>query len=188
VPALGVDWYSCNLHKWAHAPRSCGALWAHSSRQAGLHPPVISWGLDQGFLAEFDWVGTRDPTPWLAAPAGIAFLTQLDFEKVRRYNHGLAWRAAQELTARWRTSLPCGEKSVGSMVTVPLPAGLGASAEDAARVRDALLEEDRIEIQIHAGHGSLWARLSAQVYNDWDDVERLDDAVARHAGADPAVS
>ena len=68
VPAIGVDWYVANLHKWAHAPRSCGVLWAHPNRQAGLHPPVLSWGLDKGFTAEFDWVGTRDPTPWLAAP------------------------------------------------------------------------------------------------------------------------
>ena len=50
VPSLGVDWYVANLHKWAHAPRSCGFLWADPSRQADLHPPVISWGLDQGFL------------------------------------------------------------------------------------------------------------------------------------------
>src|SRR5439155_24952894 len=49
VPALGVDWYVANLHKWAHAPRSCGVLWAHPDRQPGLHPPVISWGLDKGF-------------------------------------------------------------------------------------------------------------------------------------------
>ena len=46
IPSLGVDWYIANLHKWACAPRSCGFLWAPPARQAGLHPPVISWGLD----------------------------------------------------------------------------------------------------------------------------------------------
>jgi isopenicillin-N epimerase len=178
VPALGVDWYVANLHKWAHAPRSCGLLWAHETRQAGLHPPVISWGLGQGFLAEFDWVGTRDPTPWLAAPAGIAFLQELGFDEVRRYNHDLAWRAAEALTERWETTIPCDESRVGSMVTVPLPASLGATAADAARLRDALLEQDHIEVQLHDGHGSLWVRVSAQVYNDWSDIERLGDAIA----------
>jgi isopenicillin-N epimerase len=58
LTALGVDWYAANLHKWAHAPRSCGVLWAHPTRQANLHPPVISWGFNKGFMAEFDWVGT----------------------------------------------------------------------------------------------------------------------------------
>jgi isopenicillin-N epimerase len=179
VPGLGVDWYSANLHKWAHAPRSCGVLWVHPDRQAGLHPPVISWGLDKGFTAEFDWVGTRDPTPWLAAPAGIAFMEDLGVAAVRQYNHDLAWRAARELTARWGTALERDEASVGSMVTVPLPESLGSTADDASRLRDRLLEEDQIEIQVYGDHGRLWTRICAQVYNDWDDMDRLGDAVDR---------
>ena len=59
------------------------------------------------------------------------------------------------------------------MVTLPLPSSLGSSAEDAARLRDALLYEDRIEVQVHAAHGRLWIRVSCQVYNDKDDIERL---------------
>ena len=173
IPALGVDWYAANLHKWAHAPRSCGILWARPDRQAGLHPPVISWGLDKGFVAEFDWVGTRDPSPWLAAPAALAFLEELDYEAVRRHNHDLAWRAAVALTSRWGTTLERDEASVGSMVTIPLPASLGAAVDDAARLRDALLNEARIEIPVVAGHGRLWTRISAQVYNDWEDIEKL---------------
>jgi isopenicillin-N epimerase len=179
VPALGADWYVANLHKWAHAPRSCGFLWAHPSRQAGLHPAVISWGLDQGFLAEFDWVGTRDPSPWLAAPDGIAFLQELGFDAVQRYNHGLAWHAAELLSTRWKTPLGVDEASVGFMVTLSLPPEFGSTPEAAARLRDALLFEDRIEIQIHASHGRLWARVSCQVYNEIGDVEKLARAVER---------
>lgn len=181
VPSLGVDWYVANLHKWAHAPRSAGFLWAHPDRQAGLHPPVISWGLDEGFTAEFDWVGTRDPSPWLAAPAGIAFLDELGLDAVRRYNHDLAWHAAQSLTTRWQTPLEIREDHIGSMATIALPASLGSTADDALRLRNALLFEDGIEVQVHAGHGRLWTRVSAQVYNDEDDVARLGDAVARRA-------
>ncbi len=178
IPALGVDWYVANLHKWAHAPRSAGFLFARADRHAGLHPPVISWGLDEGFTAEFDWVGTRDPSPWLAAPAGIAFLEELGFEDVRRYNHDLAWHAARSLTARWDTPLEIHEDHVGSMATIPLPQALGATADEALRLRNALLFEDRIEVQLHAGHGRLWVRVSAQVYNDEHDIARLGDAVA----------
>jgi isopenicillin-N epimerase len=177
VPALGADWYVANLHKWAHAPRSCGFLWAHPSRQTGLHPAVISWGLDQGFLAEFDWVGTRDPSPWLAAPDGIAFLNELGMDAVQRYNHDLTWRAAERLSARWGTTLGVQEPHIGFMVTLPLPAAFGNTTEAAARLRDALLFEDRIEIQIHASHGRLWARVSCQVYNEIGDIERLEEAI-----------
>ena len=183
IPTLGVDWYVGNLHKWAYAPRSCGILWARPDRQAGLHPPVVSWGLDQGFLAEFDWVGTRDPSPWLAAPVGLGLLQELDFDAVRRYNHDLAWRACQELTDRWGGAVERDEESVGSMVTVPLPKTLGCTPELASRLRDSLLDDDHIEIHVHARDGQMWVRVSAQVYNDWSDIERLSGAIERRLRA-----
>ncbi|MBI1744933.1 aminotransferase class V-fold PLP-dependent enzyme [Candidatus Acetothermia bacterium] len=178
IPALGVDWYIANLHKWAYAPRSSGFLWATPERQSSLHPPVISWGLDKGFTAEFDWVGTRDPSPYLAAPEGLAFMRDLGVEAVRTYNHKLAWKTAQMLSQHWDTKLDANEAMVGSMVTLPLPERLGSAREDAFRLRDALLYEDRIEVQIHAWRGHLWVRISAQIYNEMVDFERLAAAVA----------
>ncbi len=178
VPSIGADWYVGNLHKWAHAPRSCGFLWAAQERKEHLHPVVISWGLGKGFTAEFDWVGTRDPSAYLAAPEGIAFMRELGIDAMRAYNHGLAWETARLLCARWSTPLTLSEPMVGTMATVPLPERLGSTKEDAARLRDALLEEDRIEVQLHSWKGRLWVRVSAQVYNEVSDVERLASAIA----------
>lgn len=175
--ALGADWYAANLHKWAYAPHSSGILWRDPASRQELHPPVISWGLDQGFAVEFDWVGTRDPSAHLAAPEGIAFLEELGVGSVRDYNHRLAWEAGQLLADRWGTKVPAGESMIGTMVTLPLPERLGGSGEDAARVRDHLLFDHRIEVQIHAWRGRLWTRVSAQVYNERSDVERLSRAV-----------
>ena len=45
------------------------------------------------------------------------------------------------------------------------------------RVRDALLFDHQIEVQVHAAHGRIWARISAQVYNEISDIERLAEAV-----------
>jgi isopenicillin-N epimerase len=181
IEALDCDWYTGNMHKWAFAPRSCGFLWARRDRQSALRPPVLSWGLGKGFTAEFDWPGTRDPTPWLAAPAGIEFARTLGLDAMRRYNHDLAWRAATELTRQWNTPLERDETSVGSMVTIALPESLGATTEDAARLRSELLNDDKIEAQTDARCGRLWIRICAQVYNDWSDIERLGDAITRRA-------
>ncbi|MBS0444948.1 MAG: aminotransferase class V-fold PLP-dependent enzyme [Proteobacteria bacterium] len=176
--SLGVDWYVANLHKWAFAPRGCGVLWARPERQAGLHPSVISWGLDVGWHQEFDWTGTRDPTPWLCAPDGIAFITEfLGTDAMRAYNHALARNAARRLAARWGTPWTTPESMIGCMVSVPLPARLGADAAQAQRLKDWLLFERRIEAPVMARGGRLWARLSAQVYNDDDDIERFAAAV-----------
>jgi isopenicillin-N epimerase len=178
IPALGVDWYAANLHKWAHSPRSCGILWAPPERQASLHPTVISWGLDRGFAPEFDWVGTRDPSPALAAPEGIAFLRELGVVAAQGYMHRLAFESAVMLASRWGTKFEVPEAMVGVMATVPLPTRAGATPEAALRLRDALLFEDRIEVQLHARHDRRWVRISAQVYNEPSDFERLAEAVA----------
>ena len=54
--------------------------------------------------------------------------------------------------------------------------------DDALRLRDALLFDDGIEIPVHSYRGQLRARISAQVYNDMDDMERLASAVIARAG------
>jgi len=179
VPALGVDYYSANLHKWAHAPRSCGILWARADRQQNLRHPVSSWGTGKGFRREFEWQATADPTTYLSAPEGIALLQEWDFDAVRGYMHGLAWEAAQLLAARWETPFETPRDMVGAMVTVALPERAGTTVDEAKRLRLVLLVEDRIEVQLHAWRGRLWTRISAQVYNDRSDIERLADAVLR---------
>jgi isopenicillin-N epimerase len=110
-------------------------------------------------------------------------LRELGLGAVRGYNHRLAWDGARMLAERFGTSLAVKEASFGSMVTIPLPQRLGSTREDATRLRDALLFEDRIEVQMHAGRGRLWVRVSAQVYNEMKDMERLAEAItARSSG------
>ena len=153
-------------------------MWAAPERRQDLHPPIISWGLDVGWHQEFDWTGTRDPTPFLCAPAGIAFITDvLGAAAMRAHNHALAWQAAEALTTRWGLPWQTPERLVGCMVTVPLPPRLGATAADAWKLREWLLVERDIEVAIVARGERLWARVSAQIYNDMDDIERLGDAI-----------
>ena len=128
----------------AWAPRSTGVLWVRPELQAALHPAVISWGLDQGFTTEFDLVGTRDPSAWLAAPAALELLAEFGAEEVRRYNHELAFEAGERLAKRWGTEFRTPRSMVASMVSVPLPERFGGSPAEAARLRDVLLFEERI--------------------------------------------
>lgn len=176
VPSLGVDWYVANLHKWAFAPRSCGFVWVSEPQRQHLHAAVISWGLDNGMAAEFDLPGTRDPSAWLAAPAGLDVLHGYGLEAVLTHNHELAWWAGGYLSDRWGTPFTTPHGMIGSMVTVRLPDRLGGSAADAGRVQSAL-HGGSIEVPVFAKNGSLWTRVSAQVYNDRSDVETLAAAV-----------
>jgi len=181
ITSLGVDWYAANLHKWAHAPRGCGILWAAPGRQSIIHAPVVSWGRDKGYRDEFEHTATGDPTSYLAAPEGIAVLREWDFDACVEYMRSLAWEAAGILTERWRTTFEIPRDMVGTMVTVPLAQDAGATDAEATRLRLALLLEERIEVQLHAWRGRLWTRISAQIYNDRSDIARLADAVARRS-------
>lgn len=177
LESLGADWVVGNLHKWAWAPRSCAILWVAPEHHATTHPPVTSWGFDQGLHAEFDLVGTRDPTPHLTAPFALDLLAEVGMARVQAWSHRLAWEGAHALADRWGTRVTVPEGMVGSMVAVPLPPALGSARADAIRVKDALLFDHRIEAHVGAREGRLHVRLAAHIHTDADDVARLGDAV-----------
>ena len=181
IAKLGVDFYTGNLHKWAMAPRPSAILWAAPARQKDLHPTAISWGFGKGMSAEFDMLGTRDASMWLASPEGIAFMRDIGLAEMREYNHRTVWEAARSLTERWGTQIPAPESMYGSMVTIPLPERCGATREAAARLKDVLLYEEGIETQPNFIQGRIYIRLAAQVYNDAGDFEKLRLAIEKRA-------
>jgi selenocysteine lyase/cysteine desulfurase len=46
-------------------------------------------------------------------------------------------------------------------------------------LRDSLLFDEGIEVHMHAYGGRVRARISAQIYNDQSDIDRLAEAVLR---------
>jgi isopenicillin-N epimerase len=172
VTATGADWYVGNCHKWLMAPRGCGFLWAPQAMQAELHPLAISHGYGAGFLAEFDWTGTRDPTPFLCVPAGIACHASFGGAALMARNHRLVLDGARLLAARWGTALGGPENAFAAMATVRLPV-METTHEAGLALQRRLAEEHRIEAAIVGQAGSLWVRVAAQAYNELADYERL---------------
>jgi isopenicillin-N epimerase len=178
IASLGVDWYCANLHKWAWAPRSSGILWAAPDQRRHLHPAVISWGLDNGVTAEFDLVGTRDPSPHLSAPFAIDHMREYGLDAIYAYNHELAWWTGNMLAEAWGRPFTTPEAMIGAMVNVLLPDRFESTDDNAERVRNAL-DEAGFELPVYAGPRGLETRVSLQIYCEHDDVKRLADAVNR---------
>lgn len=187
VPSLGVDVYVGNLHKWCFAPRGAAILWAAPELQGRIEPPVIAFCLDEGFPRAFDYLGTFDPSPWLAAADGFAFADQWGAALVAEANAVLARRAAMRLASAWDTGIATapGMSAALAAIRLPLsPEALSALAEkhgglwQASRVLvQALRDHHRIEVPIVPYQGQLWVRISAQIYNEMADYERLAAAV-----------
>lgn len=173
---IGADWYTGNCHKWLYSPKGSAFLWATAEAQALLHPLAISLRLGEGFTAEFDWTGTKDPTPWLAVPSAVEFFRSLGLDAARRYMHELAMGAAEKLAQAWGTSLPSPERMLAAMVSIPLPDKAERTLADAKRLHDRLWEHHRIEVPVQCIGGRLWARISGQVYNQPEDYDPLADA------------
>jgi isopenicillin-N epimerase len=172
VPAIGADWYVGNCHKWLFAPRGCGFLWAPAAGHAELHPLAISHGYGEGFLAEFDWTGTVDPTPFLCVPDSIACHTRFGGAQLMARNKRLALEGARLLAARWRTPLGGPPEAFGAMVTVGLPVR-ETTPQAGLALQHRLADAHRIEAAVVAQAGSLWVRVAAQAYNELADYERL---------------
>jgi isopenicillin-N epimerase len=181
IPGCGAEWYAANLHKWLFAPRGCGVLWADARVQQDLHPAVISWRLGEGFTAEFDWTGTRDPSPFLSLPAALEFRDRIGGDEIMNYNHALAVGGAQILADRFGGGPGAPSWLTASMGLAPLPENLAPGKEEAEALRDHLLYKHNIEVPIIAWSGRLWARAAAQVYCQMSDFEILADAVAAWA-------
>jgi isopenicillin-N epimerase len=181
IPSIGADWYVGNCHKWLMAPKGSGFLWTSPARQSDTHPLVISHGYGQGFTAEFDWTGTRDPSAWLAVPAAIDFHKRLGGPSLQARNTALAREAANLLLQRWRSERATSDALTGSMAAVRLPAKGAPTAHRALELRRLLFDQHRIEVAIHLFGGALWARISAQAYNELRDYERLAQVFARES-------
>jgi isopenicillin-N epimerase len=175
---LGATWYTGNAHKWLCAPKGCALLWASEEGLEGLHPSVISHGYGQRIQDEFDFVGTRDYSPWLALPAALDFRDELGDQAVTSWNHDLARWGRGRLIEALGTEGAGGDEHVGSMATVRLP-GIEGDAEAGFGLSRRLWAEHRIEVPFVPLEGALWVRISGQVYNERRDVERLVEALGK---------
>lgn len=172
VPQIGADWYTGNAHKWMFAPRGCGLLWTTPARHGQTRPAVFSHGTDQGYAAAFDWIGTRDPTPWLCFEAAARAHDGLGGPDLMAHNRDVAADGARMIASALNVQVAGTPETRAAMAAFMLSEH-GGDAEHAMRFRHALAREHRIMAPTYAFAGRLWLRISAQIYNELADYEHL---------------
>jgi isopenicillin-N epimerase len=212
IGAVDAAYYTGNLHKWVCAPKGAGFLWVRRDRQADVRPMAISHGANSPrtdrsrFRLEFDWMGTVDPSAFLAVPAALEFGATLlpgGWHELRQRNHALALAARDVICDALDVPAPAPDEMIGSMTSIPLP-----GTQTGGRVQGVELYDD----QLHAAlierafqvvvtpwpqrpEGGTWQRLirvSCAAYNDLEQMERLaavlPEAMASVFGALPRES
>ncbi|KAB5540283.1 pyridoxal phosphate-dependent transferase [Coniochaeta sp. 2T2.1] len=208
---LDPDFFFTNLHKWLHVPRGCAAFYVPPRNQGLIKTslatshgyvspgdrvrtnPMPTWGKTR-FVTEFEFVGTVDNSPYLAAKDAIKWREGIGGEeKIREWQTRLAREGGKKaaeilgtevLDNKTRTLTECGMVNVAlPMVVVDDDGEAGWSTEKTLRVPrgkakqvhnwmlETLVGEYHTFIALLVHQDRWWARLSAQVYLDMDDFE-----------------
>ena len=197
--AMGAAYVTANAHKWLCAPKGAGFLHIREDRRMtggrpAIRPLVTSHGANDRtpglspFRAEYDWVGTADPSAALSIPAALEFMAALlpgGWPELMAANRRLAIAGRDLLCAALEIDPPAPDAMIGSMAAVPLPDDLAPGVRD---LNMTLYDTHRIEVPVQAwpvdaalGRGvdpdtaarPRVLRISAQRYNHIGQYERL---------------
>ena len=194
LDALGAAYWTGNGHKWLCGPKGTAMLWVREDRRDLIHPLVVSHGANaprsgrSRFRHEFDWVGTADPSGYLALPGAIEWMGSVaapngtGWPGLMAANHELAIAGRDRIASALGIEPPAPDSMLGAMASL-LIAGIPADDDRVEGFRRSLEIDDRIQVPIGvwpvpaarsaAVEPRVLVRLSAQRYNDAGDYDRL---------------
>lgn len=177
LAAIGADFWTGNLHKWAFAPKGAAVLHARSRWHGLLLPPTVSNGLvGGGALAnEFDYQGTRDPSTWLAAGDALAFGDALGWERLRDWSVAVRDAMALRWCEAWGVERCAPPGMRGALETLPMP----DPTVDGLALNRHLRTSEGIQAMFPSFAGRTWFRVSAAAYLEPGDLEPLIAALRR---------
>ncbi|EQC42412.1 hypothetical protein SDRG_00148 [Saprolegnia diclina VS20] len=189
---LRPDFYVGTTTKWLFGSKSSSFLFVDREHQSVIRPVVTSLGYNQGFLEEFAVQGTKDESNYLTIATSLDFYQNLGFARVFAHNKGLIDWASSYLATLWGTEplLPPWQRSpFVSAIRLPIewPAKKHAkeplSADEKLQVCefviDILMDQCQIVTKVLPIQGQMYIRISAQIYSERSDFERLGSAITR---------
>jgi isopenicillin-N epimerase len=208
LQAWQPDAYVGNLHKWLCCPRGSAFLWVREPWQDSLRPLVVGHGANgplppgvSRFHLEHDWLGTADPTPWLALPEALRLLTgeamdskALDsqamdseparlevppwlrrLEALQEAHRQLAQQGQALLLQALELDRPLAPAGMqAAMAALPLaPVGRLAGPALQAQLKRRGFQLPVIPLRPHTAGVPQFLRIACFAYNTPDDLERL---------------
>lgn len=200
-----IDAYLSNGHKWMYSPKGSAVLWVHPSRITPVfpEPTVISSENSMPHCSTLDgnnndvendngdplyhrfiYTSTKDYTALLSLSAAMDFRDDVlgGDEAIHTYIRTLAMQAKAYLMSLWETPIPMAPNEMEEyMINVVLP--ISKDDKDKKEVGVALqrylydTHDMYVVIAEEPSSGLIYTRLSAQVYLEMSDFERLGKAV-----------
>lgn len=196
IRKLNAAYITGNCHKWICTPKGSAFLHIRDDRREGVKPLTIGHGYSsdlpsaEKFRMEFDWTGTRDPSPWLCIPFAISHIGGLingGWEKIMNKNHEMAIFGRDLLCETLDISPPTPDSMVSSMSSVEFPwdEDVGPAPIDGDPIHNTLFDKYRIQVPVISwpNHNRKYLRISAQIYNSKEDYEYLSDSLISILGS-----
>lgn len=187
LSAATCDFWTGNCHKWMFAPKGTAILYAQPQHHASLHPLVTSHNYNNADWTERFWMqGTRDDTAYVTVAAAIDFINSIGAERAKQYQSALADKAQTMLSAAWKTELdplfpPSMRAPYLRIIELPftVPDEHMTSWPVQKQYGDSLQYDWMIKYDLCVptfavpNSNRLFVRISAQIYNEMWEYERL---------------
>ena len=215
MEATGPDFFVTNCHKWLHSPRGSAVLHVPVRNQRLIAttlgtsrgylpqtgrgdctqpPPLPDTGGKSHFVWNFEWVGTRDDSPYLCVKDAIAWRRDVlgGEDRIMAYTWDLNKRGIRHVADALGTEFLENKKGTltnCAMGNVALPIWVGEAGRARAREGDVVLEageeaaaamkwfqwrlvdEFKTFMAVWVRWDRFWVRISAQVYLEMEDYE-----------------
>ncbi|MEQ1693769.1 MAG: aminotransferase class V-fold PLP-dependent enzyme [Gemmatimonas sp.] len=168
VKELGCDAYVASPHKWLLAPKGTGILYITKALQPRVWSTLASGGFDDDTAGAFRFMhyGTGSLPVMFGLRAAIRFISRIGIERIERWDRMLTTRLRDGLA-----QIPLAR--VVSPTDARLAAGITTFSFNGQPGRDlqnALWER---KIRVRAQGGSRGVRLSAHLYVNPADIDRV---------------
>ena len=190
IRKLNPAYITGNCHKWLCTPKGSAFLHIREDRRGEVNPLNIGHGYSsdlpsaEKFRFEFDWSGTRDPSPWLCIPFSIRYIgSQIEggWDEIMRNNRNMALYGRELLCDALDITPPTPDSMVSSMSSVEFPwsGDVHPPSLDGDPIHNLLFHEYRIQVPIISWpiHNAKYIRISAHIYNSKEEFEYLSETL-----------
>ncbi len=183
---LGASYFVGNCHKWICSPKGSAILYVRKDKQPKINPLQFSHvhdkkrGTADDWSAQFFWPGTDDISAYLCVPDAIQQMQEIggSWEDIRKHNKNLVVQARNLIAETLGTELPVPEKNIGFISNILIGPGQLPDKffNSISTLQETLFQKYKIEVPIFVfdrQNPRLWVRVSAQLYNSFEQYEYL---------------
>jgi isopenicillin-N epimerase len=172
IDEIGCDFYTGNCHKWLFSPKGAAFLWINDDFKDKIHPLTISLYYKQGLIKEFEWQGTKDVSQWISVFDAIEFFESFGKMEIIEHNRNLNLRAKHFIIDNFKT-VTCDDDLNQALTTFFFTDKIKIEPATANELRTKLYNKYKIEFPFFAFDNKLWFRISAQIYNEFEDYKLI---------------